>query len=71
MAERPSTCDPHTETLRVYLYSSAGASFMGDRQESRLNENGGDGSSGDQAMFRWPPRSPNLMPCDLKIMAIC
>jgi hypothetical protein len=50
---------------------SAGASFIGDREGGRLNENGGDGSSEDQALFRWPPSSPNLMPCDLKIMAIC
>lgn len=50
---------------------SAGASFIGDHQGSRSKENGGDGSSEDEAPFRWPPRSPNLMPCDLKIMAKC
>jgi hypothetical protein len=67
MAERPSTCDPHVEreTLLVCVYLLRALSFVGGCQgRNRLSENGGDPSR-DQALFRWPPSSPDLTPCDL------
>ena len=67
MAESPPTCHPHLErgTLQVYVYLLRTLSFVGGRQDkNRLSENGGDGSR-DQALLRWPPRSPDLSPCNL------
>ena len=56
-----ATC--RKRNLKVYVYLLWALSFEGGRQGNRLSENGGDGSR-DQALFRWPSRSPDLMPCD-------
>jgi hypothetical protein len=61
MAERPSTSDPHTETLQVYLYHHLIHGYLSQHLPQRWV---GRTAAEDQALLRWPPRSPDLTTCD-------
>jgi hypothetical protein len=68
MPERTSTCDPHIEreSVQVYLHMSRVLSF--EVGHGSLNEHLPQcwigRTDADNALLRWPPRSPYLMPCD-------
>ena len=69
MAERTSTCRPHNEreTLQVYLYVPWVLSFVGGRgylYQYLPQRRNGRTTAEDQAPLHWPPRSPDLTPCD-------
>jgi hypothetical protein len=69
MAERTSTCNPHIEreTLHVYFCLLQALSFVSGRGylSQHLPQRWiGRTTAEDQALLRWPPRSPDLTPCD-------
>ena len=63
VTERTCICDPHKarETLQVYLYAPREFIFVGDRQGSRLSENGCDGSTEGAASLATKIAWPNTM----------
>lgn len=61
MAERPSTSDPHTDTLQIYLHHHLIRGYLSQHLPQCWV---GRMATEDQVLLRWAPRSPDLTPCD-------